>query len=118
MDINLKIDGTEKSIHIEKDGENFKIVIDNSETTVQWVPVGEHCCILSVENKNLPVYMFTNNNTRFINIGGENYQVEAVKRLKKADISGIESTISEDENFIAAPMPERSLKFLLVKETR
>ncbi|OGL45607.1 MAG: hypothetical protein A2161_12560 [Candidatus Schekmanbacteria bacterium RBG_13_48_7] len=113
MNLNIKIDGSEKIVDIEKDGENFKITVDDSEKSVQWIPIGEHSYILSFENKSLPVYLVSSNNIRYINIDGENYLTESVTRIKKTHITGIESTLDENENFIAAPMPGKIVKILV-----
>jgi len=113
LDLNLKAGEIEKTVHTEKDGDFYRISVDENEYTINWVSLDSGSYILTIDNKQIPVYMVQDGDKSYINIAGENHLIEHVTSVKKSSMEGIDATLDEDLDVINAPMPGKIVKILV-----
>ena len=98
MDMNLKINNTEKKIRIEKEEGSYKVWIDDTEYAAEWYPLDDGTYVLVLDNEHYPVFLAGDGAQQYINIHGEYHLAEPLASAKKGAAAGIDTTAGEDED--------------------
>lgn len=101
MDVSITIDGAEKSITLERDGDGYRVAVDGREYNVSDVNAVEGTLAFLIDRQSYVAHVSDGDGGVRISIRGRNYRL--VEEAMDADRPGVDAAAGDGR--ITAPMP-------------